>query len=246
MLIHPTIDNLKTLKLLAMASTLENQRHLLDSQELSFEEKLGILVDAELAAKDSKRLTSRLRNAKLRLAACIEDLEIKSSRGLDRSVVTALSSRTWLDKARNVIIEGPTGAGKTYLACALAQQACRNGFSTLYVRAPALFEDLSLAKADGRFKSILASIARTKLLVLDDFALAPLTDEQRRNLLEIAEQRYEIGSTILVSQMPLSHWHDIIGDPTLADAILDRLVHNAQCIVLKGESMRKKKAQQNG
>jgi len=229
-----------------MASTLENQRHLLDSQELSFEEKLGILVDAELAAKDSKRLTSRLRNAKLRLAACIEDLEIKSSRGLDRSVVTALSSRTWLDKARNVIIEGPTGAGKTYLACALAQQACRNGFSTLYVRAPALFEDLSLAKADGRFKSILASIARTKLLVLDDFALAPLTDEQRRNLLEIAEQRYEIGSTILVSQMPLSHWHDIIGDPTLADAILDRLVHNAQCIVLKGESMRKKKAQQNG
>lgn len=229
-----------------MASTLENQRHLLDSQELSFEEKLGILVDAELAAKDSKRLTSRLRNAKLRLAACIEDLEIKSSRGLDRSVVASLSSRTWLDKARNVIIEGPTGAGKTYLACALAQQACRNGFSTLYVRAPALFEDLSLAKADGRFKSVLASIARTKLLVLDDFALAPLTDEQRRNLLEIAEQRYEIGSTILVSQMPLSHWHDIIGDPTLADAILDRLVHNAQCIVLKGESMRKKKAQQNG
>lgn len=231
---------------MAMASTLENQRHLLDSQELSFEEKLGILVDAELAAKDSKRLTSRLRNAKLRLAACIEDLEIKSSRGLDRSVVASLSTRTWLDKARNVIIEGPTGAGKTYLACALAQQACRNGFSSLYVRAPALFDDLSLAKADGRFKSLMAAIARTRLLVLDDFALAPLTDEQRRNLLEIAEQRYEIGSTILVSQMPISHWHDIIGDPTLADAILDRLVHNAQCIVLKGESMRKKKNQQNG
>lgn len=246
MLIHPTIDNLKTLKLLAMASALENQAELKNTQELSFEERLGILVDAEMAARDSKRLTNRLQTAKLRLSACLEDLEIRASRGLDRSLITSLGTAAWIERARNVIIEGPTGAGKTFLACALAQQACRRGYTAFYIRAPALFEDLSIARADGRYKRVLASIARKHLLVLDDFALAPLTDNQRRDLLEIVEQRYELTSTILVSQMPLTHWHEIIGDPTIADAILDRLVHNAQVLVLKGESMRKKKAESNG
>jgi DNA replication protein DnaC len=223
-----------------MASSLENQTELKNSQELSFEERLGILVDAEITARDSKRLASRLQMAKLRLSACLEDLEVRPSRGLDRSLITALGTASWIPKRRNVLIEGPTGAGKTFLACALAQQACRHGYSAIYFRAPALFEDLSIAKADGRYKRVLAAIAKRDLLVLDDFALAPITDEQRRDLLEIIEQRYDRTSTIIASQQPLLNWHAIIGDPTIADAILDRLVHNAQVLNLKGESMRKK------
>lgn len=246
MLIHPTIDNLKLLKLYAMASALENQVELRNSQELSFEERLGILVDAQLAAQDSTKLTARLRAANLRLSACLEDLEYKPARGLDKAVIASLATSVWLQRARNVIIEGKTGVGKTFLACALAQQACRNGYKALYIRAPALFEDLALARADGRYKSVVASIAKKDLLVLDDFAIAPLTDSQRRDLLEIVEQRYERSSTILVSQMPQKHWHQIIGDPTIADAILDRLVHNAQSLILEGESIRKTKAGAKG
>lgn len=160
MLIHPTIDNLKILKLHAMASALENQVELRNSQELSFEERLGILVDAQLAAQDSTKLTARLRAANLRLSACLEDLEYKPARGLDRAVIASLATSVWLQRARNVIIEGKTGVGKTFLACALAQQACRNGYKALYIRAPALFEDLALARADGRYKSVVASIAK--------------------------------------------------------------------------------------
>ena len=246
MMIHPTIDNLKILKLHAMASALENQVELRNSQELSFEERLGILVDAQLAAQDSTKLTARLRAANLRLSACLEDLDYKPGRGLDKAVIASLATSVWLQRARNVIIEGKTGVGKTFLACALAQQACRNGYKAFYIRAPALFEDLALARADGRYKSVLASIAKKDLLVLDDFAIAPLTDSQRRDLLEIVEQRYERSSTILVSQMPQKHWHQIIGDPTIADAILDRLVHNAQPLILDGESIRKTKAAAKG
>lgn len=229
-----------------MASALENQVELRNSQELSFEERLGILVDAQLAAQDSTKLTARLRAANLRLSACLEDLEYKPARGLDKAVIASLATSVWLQRARNVIIEGKTGVGKTFLACALAQQACRNGYKALYIRAPALFEDLALARADGRYKSVVASIAKKDLLVLDDFAIAPLTDSQRRDLLEIVEQRYERSSTILVSQMPQKHWHQIIGDPTIADAILDRLVHNAQSLILEGESIRKTKAGAKG
>lgn len=223
-----------------MASSLENQSELKDSQELNFEERLGILVDAEIAARDSKRLTTRLQSAKLRLAACMEDLDVKAVRGLDRAVITALATATWIGRRRNVLIDGPTGAGKTFLACALAQQACRHGYTAIYFRAPALFEDLSIAKGDGRYKRLLAAIAKKDLLVLDDFALAPFTDEQRRDLLEIVEQRYDHKSTIVASQQPFNNWHTLIGDPTIADAILDRIVHNAQVLNLKGESMRRK------
>lgn len=246
MLIHPTIDHMRTLRLFGMARALETQLELKEARELSFEERLGLLLDAEMVARENKSLETRLKAAKLRLSASLEDLELRASRGLDRSVITALATSDWVLSKQNVLITGPTGAGKTYLACALAQKACRLGFSVLYFRAPILFQDLSVAKADGRYRRLLASITKCQLIVLDDFALAPLTDEQRRDLLEILEHRYESSSTIIASQLPLDHWHDVIGDPTIADAILDRLIHNAHPINLKGESMRKKKTDKNG
>jgi DNA replication protein DnaC len=246
MLIHPTIDNLKSLKLFAMASALENQQTTRSSLELSFEERLGILVDAQLAANDSKSLKTRLSKAKLRMSACLEDLDHKAGRGLDKTLLASLATSVWIGRRRNVIIEGKTGAGKTYLACALAHQGCRDGYSVLYARAPALFEDLSIARAIGTFKTSLAALAKIRLLVLDDFAMAPMTDEQRKNLLEVVEARYEKGSTILASQMPQELWHEIIGDPTFADAILDRLVHNAHKIKLAGKSMRAQKIESDG
>ncbi|MBX9722057.1 MAG: IS21-like element helper ATPase IstB [Candidatus Obscuribacterales bacterium] len=246
MLIHPTIDNLKSLKLFAMASALENQQTTKSSLELSFEERLGILVDAQLAANDSKSLKTRLSKAKLRMSACLEDLDHKAGRGLDKTLLASLATSVWIGRRRNVIIEGKTGAGKTYLACALAHQGCRDGYSVLYARAPALFEDLSIARAVGTFKTSLAALAKIRLLVLDDFAMAPMTDEQRKNLLEVVEARYEKGSTILASQMPQELWHEIIGDPTFADAILDRLVHNAHKIKLAGKSMRAQKIESDG
>ena len=246
MLIHPTIDNLKALKLYAMASALEHQQTTKSSLELSFEERLGILVDAQLAANDTKSLKTRLSKAKLRMSACLEDIDHKTGRGLDKTLLASLATSTWISRRRNVIIEGKTGAGKPYLACALAHQGCRDGYSTLYVRAPSLFEDLSIARAVGTLKTSLAALAKIRLLVLDDFAMAPMTDEQRKNLLEIVEARYEKGSTILASQMPQELWHEIIGDPTFADAILDRLVHNAHKIKLTGKSMRAQKIESEG
>ena len=229
-----------------MASALENQQTTKSSLELSFEERLGILVDAQLAANDSKSLKTRLSKAKLRMSACLEDLDHKAGRGLDKTLLASLATSVWIGRRRNVIIEGKTGAGKTYLACALAHQGCRDGYSVLYARAPALFEDLSIARAVGTFKTSLAALAKIRLLVLDDFAMAPMTDEQRKNLLEVVEARYEKGSTILASQMPQELWHEIIGDPTFADAILDRLVHNAHKIKLAGKSMRAQKIESDG
>jgi DNA replication protein DnaC len=243
MLIHPTIDKMRTLKLTGMARALETQLELKEARELPFEDRLAMLLDAEAIEQDNRRTESRLRNARLKLAACLEDIKIKASRGLDRSVITSLASCDWIRSKQNIIITGCTGAGKTYLACALAHAACRQGFSAIYHRAPMLFDDLVIGKADGRYKRILAAIECKKLLVLDDFGLAPLTAENRRDLLEIMEQRYDISSTIITSQFDHDHWHDIIGDPTLADAILDRTVHNAHKIKVKGTSIRKEKSE---
>ncbi len=243
MLIHPTLDNLRELKLFTMAKTLESQMQTNDIEALPFEDRLGLLVDAELTAKQNKLLHSRLKDARLRLSACMEDLDLKTSRGLDRAVMAALATCDWLKRHRNVLVTGATGAGKTYLACALAQQACRAGFTVAYLRATTLFHDLALAKADGRYHKILAALAKKDLIVIDDFALAPLIDEQRRDLLEIIEERYDRRSTLIASQLHTDHWHDVIGDPTIADAILDRLVHNAHKLCLKTkESKRKDKS----
>jgi DNA replication protein DnaC len=239
MLIQPTLHNMKALRLFGMACALESQLDMPDSTELSFEARLGLLVDAELVDRNNRRTQSRLRFAKLRLSACIEDLDLKASRGLDRANITALAECSWIAQHQNVLITGATGAGKTYLACALAQKACRNGYSASYHRAPRLFEELAIAKADGRYAKILATLRHRDLLVIDDFGLTAFTDEQRRDLLELVEDRYDRKSTIIASQLPVDHWYESIGDATLADAIMDRLVHNAHKLNLKGESMRK-------
>jgi DNA replication protein DnaC len=240
MLKNPTLDGLRKLKLHGMSKALEDQDALANIGELSFDDRLGLLVDAELLSRGNRQLQSRLRAARLRLSACVEDLELKTGRGLDKTNLVALSSCDWLRLHRNILVTGPTGSGKTYVSCALAQKACREGYSAIYERASKLFHDLSLAKADGSYLEKLTTLGKKDLLVIDDFALAPLTDEQRRDLLEIMEDRYNRRSTIVVSQVPPDHWHEIIGDPTIADAILDRLVHNAHKIQLRTKVSKRK------
>lgn len=240
MLIHPTLDNLRSLKLFGMLKALEDQLNMNNLTDFSFEDRLGLLVESEILVRGNKKLQSRLKTAKLRLSACVEDLDLKPGRGLDKSAIMSLSTCDWLRLHRNILITGPTGSGKTFVSCAVAQKACREGYTVVYERASKLFHDLALAKADGRYFKILANIAKKDLLVIDDFALAPLTDEQRRDLLEILEDRYNRRSTIVVSQVPSDHWHEIIGDPTIADAILDRLVHNAHKLHLKTKISKRK------
>ncbi|HAG59432.1 MAG TPA: AAA family ATPase [Arthrobacter bacterium] len=239
MLNHPTLDKLQALKLGAMARGLAEQMENLAMAELTFEERLGLLADRELTARDNRRMTGRLRGARLRLSACLEDIDYRATRGLDRGLLAKLADCQWVQQGYNVLVTGPTGAGKTYLACALAQKACRDGYTSLYVRMPRLFEDLQAARGDGTYPKLLANLARKHVLVLDDWGLAPLTDENRRDLLEIVEDRYDGRSTVIASQLPVEHWHDKIGDSTLADAILDRIVHKAYKVKLKGGSMRK-------
>lgn len=241
MLKHPTLEKLQALRLNGMAAALAEQARQPAVETLRFEERLGLLVDRELTLRDDRRLGSRLRKARLKQQACLEDLDYRHARGLDRSLMMELANCQWTRKHLNILITGPTGVGKTWIACALAQKACREGYSAHYQRLPRLLEELPLAKGDGRYSKLLTALAKIDVLILDDWGLATLTAEQRRDLLEILEDRHEVRSTIVTSQLPLGKWHDIIGDPTLADAILDRLVHNAYRIELKGESMRKKK-----
>jgi DNA replication protein DnaC len=192
-----------------------------------------------MTERENRRLSTRLKKAKLRHSCCVEDLDFKSSRGLDKSLILSLAACSWIGRGLNVLVCGPTGVGKSYLACALGHKACLEGYSVVYLRLPRLFEELRLAKADGRYGKLMLGYARTDLLILDDWGLAPMSDQQRRDLLEMLEDRYGKRSTIVTSQLPVTAWHDAIGDPTLADAILDRLVHNAYKIELKGDSMRK-------
>ena len=242
MLKHPTLDKLHALKLTGMAAALEDQSATPDITDLSFEERLGLLVDREMTERDNRRMTSRLRRAKLRHTAILEDLDYRYSRGLDKGLVQSLASCQWVKEHLNVLITGPTGVGKTWLACALAHKACREGYTAQYVRLTRLLRELTIAKGDGQYSKLLTSLAKVDVLILDDWGLMKLSAENRRDLLEVLEDRHGRRSTIATSQLPIEEWHGVIGDATLADAILDRLVHNAYKINLRGESMRKQQA----
>ena len=226
MLIHPTLDQLRSLRLEGMAKSLEEQLQMPDIEELRFEDRLALMIDREVTERNYRRQQSRLRKAKLRQKnACIEDIDFRSRRGLDKELVLYLSSCEWIGKHRNILITGPTGVGKTFLACALAQKACREGYTVQYLRLPRLLEDLALAHADGRYPKRMTDLARTDLLVLDDWGLAPLSDADRRELLEILEDRHDLRSTLVTSQLPVDTWHEAIDHPNLDDAILAALAH---------------------
>jgi DNA replication protein DnaC len=242
MLVHPTLDKIEQLSLLGMAKALREQLQNQKASALSFEERLGLLVDREMSERENRRLSTRLRAAKLRISASVEDIDFRQPRGLDKSLILSLASNQWIVEHHNLLVIGPTGVGKSYLACALSHKACRDGHAVVYQRLPRLLEELALSHHDGRYRKLMKSLLKADLLILDDFGLAPLTTEQQRDLLEIIEDRYDRRSTLVTTQMPVKHWHDILGDPTLADAIMDRLVHNAYKIELKGESMRKSKS----
>lgn len=242
MLTNPTLDKLQRLRLTGMYDAYREQLESSRYDALGFDERFALLLDRQQAEQDTRRLQACLKKAKLRQNACVEDIDYRKSRGLNKPLVQALAECHWLRSHENAIITGPTGAGKSYLACAFGNQACRRGFTVRYFRAPRLFQELAVARATGRYDRLLRSLLRTDLLILDDWGTALLTDEERRDLFEIIEDRYDRRSTLIAAQVPIEHWHDIIGDPTLADAILDRLIHNAHTITLKGESMRKKTA----
>jgi DNA replication protein DnaC len=241
-LIEQTFDKLSQMKMHGFAAALKDQLDSSEYNELAFEERIGLLVDREWTERESRRLTRRLQQAKLRERASVEDINFRHKRGLDRMLVMRLATCEWVRKSQCIIITGPTGIGKTFLACAFAQKACREGHSSLYRRVPRLLHELTIARADGSLTRLFARLARTHVLVLDDWGLAPLQDQERRDLLEIIEERHGLRSTIISAQLPVKSWHQTIGDPTIADAILDRLVHNAHRIELKGTSLRPKRS----
>lgn len=225
-----------------MARAFADQMQCPDMSQLSFEERFGLIVDYQMTDQENRRMQNRLRNAKLRLSASIEDLDFRQGRGVDRSQVMSLAGNQWVKNHHNILVTGPTGAGKSYLACALAQKACRDGHSVLYQRVPRLLQEIAVSRLDGRYNKIIAPLTKCEVLILDDMLISPLTREEQRELLEIVEERYDRKATVITSQLPVRAWHDAMQDPTLADAILDRLVHNAYKLELKGESMRRKRS----
>lgn len=240
MLTEPTLEKLSAMRLNAMASAWTEQQKNAETTRLGFDERLGLLVDAEWLTRENRRLDRLLKEARLKISqACIEDIDYPARRELDRSLIRSLATCRWVQEHHNVAITGATGTGKTYIACALAQQACRKGYRTTYRRASRLFEELGLARADGTYKQLLGRLARLDVLLIDDWGLTPVRDPERSDLLEILEDRYGSRSTIMTSQLPPERWHDYLGDPTLADAICDRVLHNAHRIQLKGPSRRK-------
>ena len=242
MLNHPTLDRLRELGLHGMVKAFQDLAANPESRALDHAEWLGLLVEQEATLRQQKRFEARARTAKLRHLAAVEDVDYRTPRGLDHAAFLKLAGCDWIREHRHCLITGPTGAGKSWLACALGDKACRANLSVLYQRSPRLFADLALARGDGRYVRLMRQLARVGLLILDDWGPEPLNAEQRRDLLEIVEDRYNAGSLIITSQVPLDRWYEIVGDPTLADAILDRIVHNAHRIELKGESLRKQRA----
>jgi len=242
MMLEMTLGKLNQLKLHGMAEALAEQTQTTMYTTLSFEERLSLLVDREMTVRDNRRLTNLLRGARLRYSsACPEEIDFRTPRGLSKDVILSLMQNGWVKGKQNVIITGPTGSGKTFIACALANSACRNGHSAYYIRLPRLLQELHIARGDGSYGKLLIRLAKYTILVIDDWGLAKMGDKERRDILEVLEDRHGITSTIVASQIPTEKWHDAIGDPTIADAVLDRLVHNAHMITmsLKAESMRK-------
>jgi DNA replication protein DnaC len=239
-LTEPTIEKLKALRLETLAAAWTEQQKNAEVQKLSFDERLGMLVDAECLHRENKRLGRLLKDAKLRIGnACVEDIDYPPRRELEKATIRQLATCRWVEQYQTIVITGMTGTGKTYIACALAQQACRKGFRAMYRRATRLNDELTLARADGSYATLLARFARADVLVIDDWGMTSPKDQERRDLLEIVEDRHGVRATIITSQIPPSKWHDHIGDPTVADAVCDRLLHNAHRLVLKGPSRRK-------
>jgi DNA replication protein DnaC len=246
MLTHPTHERLLALGLTGMAKALEEQRRQNDLSALDFEERLALMIDRETIERENKRLAGRLKVARLRQSAVVEDINMKAPRSLDKALFAKLVAGDWITRHQNLAIIGKTGLGKSWIACALGHKACRDDRSVLYHRVPRLFDALALARGDGRHARLLKTLSRVDLLILDDWGLAPVTLDQARDLLEIVDDRHGRGSTIVTTQLPIEHWHEMIPNPTIADAILDRLVHNAHRLILKGESMRKSDVKQSG
>jgi len=245
MLEQPTIQKLVGMRLQGMVDALKAQEQDPNVRELSFIERMSLLVDRQWDWRENQAPARRLKSAKLRHNACIEDIDHRAARGLGKSVIRGLvKDSQWVKNHENIFVLGPTGVGKSFVACALAQKACRDGYSAFYTRAAALFRDPALAGADGSFRNLLARLSRIDALVIDDWAMAPLSEPERRDFWEICEDRYQVRSLIFTSQLPVTRWHEQIGDPTVADGILDRLVHNAHRIEMRGDSMRKNRGKQ--
>lgn len=235
----PTMEKLRRLKLQGMARALEEQNKGSDFGRLDFNERLGHLVDSEQIQRENQSMSRRLNRARLRHNACVEDIDYRHPRGLDKSLMKKLSSCQWIKEHHNLVITGPTGVGKSFIGCALAHKACLDGYNSAYYRAPRLFTYLEVAKAEGRYTKALQQIAKMDLLIIDDWGLTKINTREEQELLEVMEDRYELRSTIILSQIPLKDWHELIPNKTIADAVLDRIIHNAYRMELKGDSLRK-------
>lgn len=246
MLLEPTIDKLNQMKLYGMAKALKEWADNTHDKDISPTDLVGLLSEREWVFRDSRKLQLRLANAKFKMAACLEDIDYSPGRGLSKSVVLELASSRWVQQKHNIILSGPTGVGKSHLACALGNRACRDGYSVIYRRVSRLFDEMATARIDGTFPHLLKRLAKANVLILDDFGLDSLSVTQRRDFLEVVEDRYNVSSTVITSQLEPKEWHAVIGDPTIADAICDRLVHNSHRLSLSGESIRKKQATKTG